>query len=81
MKGLTGDVLERRIASSLERVLSAKADLAVARDDDPIAVWRRIQVAEGIELHVREDSVGSRGDTIIEMREAVRAALGRNGGR
>jgi hypothetical protein len=79
MKGMTGDMLEKRLANALEKVLAAKADIAVTRDDDPIAAWRRIPVADGIELHVREGTAASRDDTIIAMREAVRAALGRNG--
>jgi len=33
----------------------------------------------GIELHVREDSTASDEHTVIAMREAVRAALGRSG--
>jgi pyridoxine 5'-phosphate synthase PdxJ len=34
-------------------------------------------VADGIELHVREDSPMAREEAVIAMREAVRAALGR----
>ena len=39
--------------------------------------WRRVLVAEGIEIHVRDDSPASSENAIIAMREAVRAALGR----
>jgi hypothetical protein len=39
--------------------------------------WHRLTVADGIELHVREDSPASREEAVIAMREAVRAALGR----
>ena len=39
--------------------------------------WRRAPVADGIELHIREDSPAAREDAVIAMREAVRAALGR----
>jgi aryl-alcohol dehydrogenase-like predicted oxidoreductase len=77
VKGTTGDVLEKRVANSLERVLLAKADIVVTHDDDPLASWRRIAVADGIELHVREDSIGARDEAMVAMREAVRAALGR----
>jgi hypothetical protein len=77
MRGVTGDVLEKRVANSLEKVLSAKADLIVTRGEEPVATWRRVCVADGIELHVREDSVGAREDMVIAMRESVRAALGR----
>ena len=34
-------------------------------------------VATGIELHVREDSPAAREAAVVAMREAVRAALGR----
>jgi hypothetical protein len=39
--------------------------------------WRRLAVAEGIEIAVREDHVAARDDVMLAMREAVRAALGR----
>jgi len=77
MKGVTGDALERRVASSLEPALFTKADLVAAHDDEPAATWRRVRVAEGIEVHVRSDSAAAHEDTVIAMREAVRAALGR----
>jgi DNA-binding transcriptional MerR regulator len=77
MKEFAGDALERRVATSLAPALGSGADVAVQHDDDPAPVWRRITVAEGIELHVREDSPASRDTAIIAMREAVRAALGR----
>jgi pyridoxine 5'-phosphate synthase PdxJ len=34
-------------------------------------------VGDGIELHVREDSSAARESTLIALREAMRAALGR----
>jgi len=77
MHGLTGDVLEKRIANVLERVLSSKAYEVATRDADAVDAWRRVSVAEGIELHVRDDSVGASEDAILAMREAVRAAIGR----
>ena len=39
--------------------------------------WRRVTVAEGIEIHVREDSPAAREGSLVAMREAVRTALGR----
>jgi hypothetical protein len=39
--------------------------------------WRRMVVAEGIEIHVRDDSPVARDEALVAMREAVRAALGR----
>jgi len=75
--GLTGDALERRVASSLAPALGARADVAVADDGSRDAIWHRVQVADGIELHVRDDSPASTEDAVVAMREAVRAALGR----
>ena len=52
--------------------------MTVRRDDtQPIAEWRRVQIADGIELHVRTDALGARDDSVVAMREAIRAALGR----
>jgi DNA-binding transcriptional MerR regulator len=75
--GLTGDALERRVATSLAPALGARADVVVASDGDMDGIWHRIRVANGIELHVRDDSPASREDAVVAIREAVRAALGR----
>ena len=77
MKEVTGDLLERRIAGSLAPALGVGADVAVAHDDDRLLAWRRLPIADGIEIHVREDSPAARDDALVAMREAVRAALGR----
>lgn len=79
LTGLTGDALERRVAISLAPALMAGADVAVAQESNGgnTGVWHRIPVANGIEIHVRDDSPASREDAVIAMREAVRAALGR----
>jgi DNA-binding transcriptional MerR regulator len=77
MRDLTGDLLEKRVAQSLAPALGAGADQAVARNDDGPVSWRRMSVAEGIELNVRHDSPASREDALVAIREAVRAALGR----
>jgi DNA-binding transcriptional MerR regulator len=76
LKDVTGDALERRVASSLAPALGAGAD-TVAPNGDEDRVWHRIHVANGIELHVRDDSPASRADAVVALREAVRAALGR----
>lgn len=78
VRTLAGDVLEKRVAGSLEPALVVRADQVALRDDEP-AAWRRVSVAEGIELHVREDSGVARDDSLMEMREAIRAAIGRHG--
>ncbi len=77
MKDVTGDALERRIATSLAPALGAGADTTAAREDEESFSWKRIRVADGIELHVRSDSPASREEAVIAIREAARAALGR----
>ena len=72
-----GDQLEKRVAGSLAPTLGNGVDTAVQRDDDHTVAWRRIFVAEGIELHVREDSAAARDSAMVAIRESVRAALGR----
>jgi DNA-binding transcriptional MerR regulator len=78
MKDVTGDSLERRVASSLAAALGATVETRrQAVDDDAPATWRRLHVADGVELHVRDDSPSSRDEALMAMREAIRAALGR----
>lgn len=74
----TGDALERRVATSLAAALGATIETRkAASDDEPAASWRRLPVADGVELHVRDSSPASRDEALVAMREAVRAALGR----
>ena len=77
MKEFAGDALERRVAASLAPALGSGADAAQKHDTDETPTWRRVAVAEGIELHVRDDVPAARDHAIVAMREAVRAALGR----
>lgn len=77
MRDLTGDALERRVAQSLAPALVAGADTHVTSGSDEPVAWRRVAVADGIELNVRTDSAAAHDTTIVAMREAVRAALGR----
>ena len=78
MQEFTGDALERRVAQSLAPALMAGADTVVRANDDERALsWRRVPVADGIELHVRDDTPAARDDAVVALREAVRAALGR----
>ena len=77
MQEVTGDALERRVAHSLAPALGAGADVAVRNDGDLPSGWRRVGITEGIELHVRDDLPAARDEALIAMREAVRAALGR----
>jgi hypothetical protein len=78
MKELTGDALERRVATALGAALGATAETRrVNADSENPGSWRRIAVADGVELHVREDSPSAGDDALVAMREAVRSALGR----
>ncbi len=77
MKEATGDALERRVATALAPALGSGADRAPAPAENGMGSWRRIQVADGIEVHVREDSPAARDQAVLAIREAVRAALGR----
>src|SRR5687768_11240302 len=77
MREVSGDSLERRVATSLAPALLGAGDATAPRRDDVPATWRRLPVSDGIELHVREDSPAAREDALAAMREAVRAALGR----
>ncbi len=77
MRDLTGDLLERRVAGALAPALGAGAVEMVVRNDHEVLSWRRVEVADGIELHVRDDTAASREEALVAMREAVRAALGR----
>lgn len=77
MKDITGDALERKIATSLAPALGSGADSTVLHDDDQPLSWTRIPVADGIEIHVRSDSPAARDQAVIAIREAARAALGR----
>ena len=80
MKEVTGDALERRIAQSIAPALGLEAGAARRTDEDDLPrVWRRMPVADGIEIHVRDDSPAAREDALLAMREAIRAALGRPG--
>lgn len=78
MREVTGDALERRVAQSLAPALSLQMDPGVPRDGG-IASWRRLPVADGIEVSVREDSPAARDDIMVAVRDALRQALGRYG--
>jgi DNA-binding transcriptional MerR regulator len=75
---LQGDQLEKKVAGSLAPALSNGAALPAAVEEERSAGWRRLMVAEGIEVHVRDDAPAARESTLLAIREAVRAALGRD---
>jgi DNA-binding transcriptional MerR regulator len=78
MSDVTGDALERKVAGSLAPALGAGSFVAVANDDAEPGIWRRVIVADGVELHVRDNVSAAREEAVIAMRDSVRAALGRN---
>jgi DNA-binding transcriptional MerR regulator len=78
MKDTTGDALERRVAQSLAPVLLTGRPGSAELDDETPASWRRVPVADGIELHLRADSPAARDDTVLALREAIRSTLGRS---
>jgi len=57
--------------------MAGGSGVVTPRESDEPFRWRRLPVAEGIELHVRDDSPAARDEALLAMREAVRAALGR----
>ncbi|GMV08509.1 MAG TPA: MerR family transcriptional regulator [Gemmatimonadaceae bacterium] len=77
MREVTGDALERHVAQSLATVLMAGVPQAARHDADPVVSWRRVPVADGIELHLRDDSSLARDEVVMALREALRTALGR----
>ena len=77
LKEQTGDALERRVASALASSFASGAQQAPAVEENGGHSWKRVQVASGIELHIRDDSPAARESALLAMREAVRAALGR----
>ena len=76
MRETTGDALERRVAASLAPALSLQMDASTSRAGNPVASWRRVIVAEGVELHVREDSPAADDDTLVGLRDSLRRSLG-----
>lgn len=77
LREVTGDALERRVAQSLATVLMAGVPQSARLDAERIASWRRVPVADGIELHLRDDSPASHEEAVTALREALRTALGR----
>lgn len=77
MRDTTGDALERRVAQWLALTLTTGVPTVAQSDADGQHSWRRIPVADGVELHVRDDSAAARQNAIVALREALRTALGR----
>lgn len=77
MRTTTGDALERRIATWLGSTLAASVPDAVRDDEHGTYRWRRVVVADGVEIHVRDGSAAGSDDGVATLREALRTALGR----
>ncbi|MEO7361311.1 MAG: MerR family transcriptional regulator [Gemmatimonadaceae bacterium] len=77
MREVTGDSLERRVAQSLAPALMLQSDPVSVRQEENVASWRRIPVADGVEVHVRDDSPVASDELMLAIRDGVRAALGR----
>jgi DNA-binding transcriptional MerR regulator len=77
LAGVSGEQLERRVATALAPALAVGADTLARKPEASVAEWRRVAVGDGIELHVRADSPAAREELLVAMREAARAALGR----
>jgi DNA-binding transcriptional MerR regulator len=77
---LQGDQLEKRVAASLAPALQVGTATRIVTDDEPVPAWRRMGVADGVEIHVREDSLAASDAALLAIREAVRVALGREVG-
>ena len=78
MSEVTGDALERRVAQSLSPALTLQM-VPIVPKDGGIASWRRLSIADGVEVHVRDDSPASRDDILVTLRDAMKSALGRHG--
>ena len=76
MREVTGDALERRVAASLAPALALQMD-AGAPKQNGVSGWRRVPIADGVELHVRDDSPAARDDLLVSLREMLRGTLGR----
>lgn len=77
MREVTGDALERRAATSLAPALALQMDTAAPKHNG-VVTWRRVPIADGVELHVRDDSPASRDDLLVSLRDMLRGTLGRN---
>jgi DNA-binding transcriptional MerR regulator len=76
MRETTGDALERRVAASLAPALSLHMNDSSRRDLPAEATWRRLSIADGVELNVREDSPAASNEVLVALRDALRRTLG-----
>ena len=79
MLTLTGDVLEKRVAGSLEPALLVRADEVVMRGDEPATLAPSDPSLTESSCTCAKIPGAAEDDSVMAMREAVRAAIGRNG--
>jgi DNA-binding transcriptional MerR regulator len=73
----TGDAVERRVAQVLAPALASDPPAAAVDEDSPSVGWRRLVIAPGVELHVREDSPAASEHALLAARAALRATMSR----
>lgn len=81
LREVTGDALERRVAQTLAPALALNFDPAPGRDSAAVSAWRRLAVADGVELAVRDDLAVARDEALLALRETLRDALRAQGAR
>ena len=62
---------------SLAAALCVSPTRTAEQGDEDGASWCRMSVVDGVELHVRDGSTAAHPSAMVAMREAIRAALGR----
>lgn len=76
MRETTGDALERRVAASLAPALSLHLDNGTPRSSNPVMSWKRVSIADGVELSIREDTPAITDETLVALRDTLRRQLG-----
>ena len=65
------------VAASLAPALTLQMDSSAPKQN-VVATWRHVPIADGVELHVRDDSPAARDDLLVALRDMLRNTLGRN---
>jgi len=72
----TGDALERRVAHSLAPTLTTQTTSTATPHGSAVS-WQRLVIANGVELHIRSDSVAALEENMDAMRIAIRGIMTR----
>lgn len=78
LREVTGDALERRVAQALQPALTLDGNTPHRAPNETPTAWRRVVVADGIEVSVREGTAAARDHVLLAIREAVRGAITRS---